>query len=197
MTQCLFLAITLMVLTAFASQTSLSFSADRAGDRERIRERIETLTMWKLMEFLDLDKETADKIYAIRRKFNERKEELRKSLNGDFLRLRQKLDNYQPGAADEEIKQLLESIRAKRRELTNLWENQYDEVSGVLSVRQQARLVLFLKDFQRELRSVLFRRRGQPPPPGRPPGLAPGPSQPPHPPGDWDSPDMEGLPEDR
>jgi Spy/CpxP family protein refolding chaperone len=139
--------------------------------REKAEERLEILRMWKMMEALDLDKVTADKMFKIRSKYIKIKNELRQSIRSDFRQLRQKL-REPSGTNEQELTNLLKSIREKRKRLQSLWEQQYEEVSKVLSVRQQAELLLFLKDFSRQIRSVLHRRRHGPPPPGAlgPPG---------------------------
>ncbi len=134
--------------------------------REKVEERLEILRMWKMMEALDLDKATADKMFKIRSKYTKIKNELRQSIRSDFRQLRRKLRDPS-GANEQELANLLKSIREKRKKLQSLWEKQYDDVSKVLSVRQQAELLVFLKDFSRQIRSVLRQRRhGPPPPPG-------------------------------
>ena len=50
---------------------------------------------------------------------------------------------------------VLGRIRDKRLRIKGLFDEQYNEVSKVLSVRQRAQLVLFLKDFHKEIRSIL------------------------------------------
>lgn len=154
-------------------------------EREKRRERIEILTMWKMMEALDLDGETSKKILEIRRKFLTRRTEVTDSLAKDFRRLRELLRDSPGKGNDENLAKVLEDIRQKRTELSTLWKEQYKAVSKLLSVRKQAELVLFLKDFRNEIR-LLMRRASRPPDPrfrrgmggppmAPPPGDGPGP----------------------
>ena len=101
----------------------------------------------------------------IRRRYLEKKRTLRNDLQADFRRLRDLLGESSGTVSEETLKQVLTTIREKRNKLQSLWGEQYDEVSKVLSVRKQAQLMLFLKDFRREIRSLL-RPRGLGPPRG-------------------------------
>jgi len=139
----------------------LAAGPDLKRDSDKAHDRIETLAMWKMIEALDLDQPTADKILEIRRKFLSQRKSLKKDLSEDFRALRKQLSDPSKPADDQELAQLLQDIRAKRKELQGIREQLYDEVSKVLTVRQRAQLVLFFRDFRRELRSLL------PPPPSR------------------------------
>jgi Spy/CpxP family protein refolding chaperone len=159
-------------------------------DRSKAGERVEILRMWKMMEALDLDKATADKIFEIRRKFVAEKKRLEQDVAEDFRRMRQLLREAPDKTDERELERLLKSIGEKRKKIEALWNQQYDDVSKVLSIRQQAELMLFLKDFNRQLRSLMqppgTHGHGQPPhmgkgrrgmgppmPPGGPPGPPP------------------------
>jgi Spy/CpxP family protein refolding chaperone len=133
---------------------------------DRAQERIEIITMWKMMEALDLDKATADKILEIRHKFLAKRKELHAGLTQDMKALKQRLPQT-TAPDDKELARLLADIRDKRKKLMDLRDQQYEEVSKVLTIRQQAELVIFLKDLRRELQPVLRPGNGQEGP-GRP-----------------------------
>ena len=84
-----------------------------------------------------------------------RKKPLRKELDQDFQKLRLLLKDEKAKTDDKEIGQVLDDVRQKRRQLQSLMDEQFREVAKFLSVRQQAELVLFLKDFHKEIRSML------------------------------------------
>jgi Spy/CpxP family protein refolding chaperone len=134
-------------------------------DRDKVQDRIETLTMWKLIEALDLDQPTADKLLEIRHKFLAQRKSLQKGLSQDFQAIRKQLTDSSKTMDEKELGRLLADVREKRQELQRLREQQYEDVSKVLTVRQRAQLVLFFKDFRQELRSLL---RPPPPPSGVP-----------------------------
>lgn len=166
-------AMVLTLVTVIGSAIGVCAGGEERRDKRQ--ERIETLTMWKMMEALDLDKATADKIFQIRQRYLSERKELRKAVRRDFQRLRYLLRESSERPRDEELERLLTSIRNNRKDLRELWEKQYNEVAKVLTVRQQAELVLFLKEFRNELRLMLgrgHRREGLPPPP-QGPGMPP------------------------
>lgn len=158
----------------------------QSHDNDKLQDRIETITIWKMMEAVDLDRGTADKIMEIRHKFLVQRKEIAKSLGNDFKSLSRLVKS--PGSENNaEIQRLLTDIRQKRQKLRDLWDQQYTEVSKVLTLQQQAKLVLFLKDFQRELRMML---RGGGHRPSQPEELHKPDDPPPHPPAE-----IEGHPE--
>jgi Spy/CpxP family protein refolding chaperone len=147
---------------------------EQRRDRDKVQDRIETLTMWKLIEALDLDQPTADKLLEIRHRFLVQRKSLDKGLTEDFQAIRKQLSDSSKTADEKELGRLLADIREKRKELQRLREQQYEDVSKVLTVRQRAQLVLFFKDFRQELRSLLrpppapggVPEKGMGPPPG-------------------------------
>jgi Spy/CpxP family protein refolding chaperone len=144
------------------STTRFAAGSEFKGYSDKVQNRIETLAMWRLIETLDLDQPTADKLLGIRHKFLIQRKSLQKGLSEDFQALRKQLSEPSKPADDQELTRLLQDIHEKRKGLQALREQQYDAVSKVLTVRQRAQLVLFFKDFHRELRSFLR----IPPPPG-------------------------------
>jgi hypothetical protein len=143
----------LCVLAFCLSGNALSSGHPKNSDK--IREKIEFMKMWKMLDVLNLDKATADKILDIRRKYVARKKRLRRALNEDFRQLRRQLRKTPRGSDNAELKRLIESIRQTRQKMRALWNEQYEEVAKHLSIRQQAELLIFLRDFHREIRSML------------------------------------------
>jgi Spy/CpxP family protein refolding chaperone len=111
--------------------------------------------MWKMMEALNLDKPTAEKIMEIRHKFVDQRKALQREIGDDFRTLRQLLRDTAGTTSDDELTKVLTRIHDKRLRIKGLFDEQYNEVSKVLTVRQRAELVLFLKDFHKEIRSIL------------------------------------------
>jgi Spy/CpxP family protein refolding chaperone len=151
-------------------------------DPNKSQERLEFLTMWKMMEALDLDKPTGDKIWEIRKKSLTERKALQSALHEDFKNLKKILRDTPRGQENEkELTDVLTGIREKRRRLQALGENLYDELSKVVTVRQRAELVLFLKDFRKEMQEMM-RPPGPPggPPPHFDPRMVPPGGDPPH-----------------
>jgi hypothetical protein len=170
------------------SSSRFAVGSEFKGYSDKVQNRIETLAMWRLIETLDLDQPIADKLLAIRHKFLIQRKLLQKGLSEDFQGLRKQLSDTSKPADEQELTRLLQDIHNKRRELQALREQQYEAVSKVLTVRQRAQLVLFFKDFHKELRSLLRlpppagggpqngmeRPRGGMGPPNKRMGLTPG-----------------------
>jgi Spy/CpxP family protein refolding chaperone len=184
------IAIPILVLLALCAATVMAEPPKaRKGfgppkDPEKAREHFEMLTMWRMMEALDLDKSTGEKVFEIRRKFTAEKKALMKELGQELETLRTRLQEETAKPDDKDLSGIIKSIRDKRRRLETLHDQQYDEISKVLTVVQQAQLLIFMKDFQDEIRA--FIRRPLMPPPGPPPGgppLGPPPGGPPPGPG--------------
>lgn len=175
----------MLTATLIALCTICSSVYAQGAPREKFRDRIETLTMWRMMQALDLNDETAEKILEVRRKFLSRRKELRKSLAEDFKNLRNSLKDTQDKENDKQLAATIENIRSKRKELRSLWERQFDDVAKILPVRKQAELVIFMKDFRKEIRSMIRSQRrhegrrfhrgfDRGPGPGNRPGMRPG-----------------------
>ncbi len=134
------------------------------GNDEKPQERLEIITMWKLMEALNLDKPTADKIFEIRHNFLDRRKQLQRELAEVFKAIRLRLkESSDPN--DKELGVLLKNVRETRKKLTDLRDQQYEEVSKVLTLRQRAELVLFFKEFHHEILELTRQQSG---PAGKP-----------------------------
>jgi Spy/CpxP family protein refolding chaperone len=154
-------ALVAVVAVLVGATCLLAAGPEQVRDRDKVQDRIEILTMWKMIEALDLDQATAGKILEIRHKFLSQRKALQKDLSEDFKALRKQLNDSSKPADDQELSRLLQDIHGKRKQLQGLRDQLYEDVSKVLTVRQRAQLVLFFKDFHKELRSML-----QSPPPG-------------------------------
>ena len=175
------ICLTGVLVAAFCvSAAAESHSPEQA--RSKARDRMEIVTMWRMMEELDLDKASADKIFEIRRKYKAEKQEIRSGLRKDLRELREKIRGASTETDDEELRLLLKKIRDRRVQLQEMWSRQYDEISATLTVRRQAKLMLFLKDFRREIRAITrperrgrrWRHNGGNPEAGPPRGPGPG-----------------------
>jgi len=143
------------ILVFLLISVGIAVGLERERRDAKFEERLELLTMWKMMEALNLDKPTAEKIMEIRHKFVDQKKALQREIDDDFRTLRQLLRDTAGTTSDDELAKVLARIRDKRLRIKGLFDEQYNEMSKVLTVRQRAELVLFLKDFHKEIRSIL------------------------------------------
>jgi len=143
------------ILVFLLISVGIAVGLERERRDAKFEERLELLTMWKMMEALNLDKPTAEKIMEIRHKFVDQRKALQREIGDDFRTLRQLLRDTAGTTSDDELAKVLARIRDKRLRIKGLFDEQYNEMSKVLTVRQRAELVLFLKDFHKEIRSIL------------------------------------------
>jgi hypothetical protein len=170
--------VTLMILalntvTVIAEPPRESADSKSRKEAERAREHFDMLVMWRMMEALGLDKATGEKVFAVRRKFNAERNAIVKGLREELQILKSRLQDEASETDEKELSRLIAGVREKRKRLESLQDRQYDEISTVLNVVQQARLLIFMKDFQEEIRA--FIHRPMMPPPGPPPGVPPPP----------------------
>jgi Spy/CpxP family protein refolding chaperone len=183
------LLVAMLVFGLALSLAAAPVCAQQAKDKDKFLDRLETLTIWKMMEALDLDKTTGNKVMEIRNKFLSERKQLKNGLNQDLGRLRELLQKPPNTADDPELARIVQDVREKRKRLMELFDEQYNEVAKVLSVRQQAQLIVFLKDFGKEIHAILAQPSRAPREPGAedhfrkplgppPPGAGPPPGQP-------------------
>lgn len=172
---------TLIIVAFFAATAMAEPPKTRRGfgppkDPEKAREHFEMLTMWRMMDALDLDKTTGQNVFEIRRRFNAERKALVKELGQELETLRTRIQDEKAPPDEKELNRIIKNVRDKRKRLETLQDQQYDEISKVLTVVQQAKLLVFMKDFQDEIRAFIHRPPPPPPPPpGGPPPPGPGP----------------------
>ncbi len=125
--------------------------------REKVRKRIELIRMWKLTEELDLTEETGAKLFPILHKYDEKRIELHKERQNVMNQLRRALEDE--ATSDETIKAAMEQVDKNALAVSDLIRQQHQELKGVLSLRQQAKFILFQREFHREIRKTISEAR--------------------------------------
>lgn len=125
--------------------------------REEIRKRIELIRMWKLTEELDLTEETGAKLFPILHKYDEKRTELLRERHDIMNELRKALENV--ATSDEEIEAAMDKLDENALAASDLIRQQRQDLKGVLSPRQQAKFVLFQREFHREIRKIIAEAR--------------------------------------
>ncbi len=111
------IAVLVAVGVILVGTASLSAAGpEQKWDKDKVQDRIETLTTWKLIEALDLDQPTADKLLEVRHKFLSQRKSLQKGLSKDFQALRKQLSDSSKPSDEQELARLLQDIREKRKE---------------------------------------------------------------------------------
>jgi hypothetical protein len=125
--------------------------------REEIRKRIELIRMWKLTEDLDLSEEVGAKLFPILHKYDEKRVALNKERHDIFSQLRKALENE--ASSDEAIEGVMEKLEKNTLAELNLIRQQRKELKGILTPKQQAKFILFQREFHREIRKIIAEAR--------------------------------------
>jgi DNA repair exonuclease SbcCD ATPase subunit len=121
--------------------------------RERIRERIKTIKIWRLTEAVELTSEQSEKFFPIYNEFQDAMENLEKEKQETLRRLESMTDD--PETSDKDIKGLITEIGEFDRRSAELQKGFFDNVSDVISTRQLGKLLVFEENFKRRLQEVI------------------------------------------
>jgi len=155
----MFFLIFIFILTAQAvyAQRPPARPFPEEGKRERLREEIETMKMWKMLEVLDLtDEQSNDFLPAWRelqkaqKDFREKREDLLKSLEAV-------LGEEKPD--EGKIKDILGQLENKRSQLEEVQQRFRHKAQEVLTIEQQAKLLLFEDRFEKRMMEIIRQYR--------------------------------------
>jgi len=155
----------LLVLAVFVSQSPAQPGPGpgpwegRGPRHEKMRERIKTIKIWQLTEEVGLTTEQSEKFFPV---YNKHQNDHQK-LDEERLSLLRKLDELseKSDVSEGEIKKALDELSEIDGKLIGLRKSFMNEVSGVLSIRQVAKLLVFEEMFMRRLQeNIRDIRRG-------------------------------------
>lgn len=140
------------------------FEAEREGTgaerRARIRERVRMLRAWRLTEVIEMDETTAARLFELLDNHDEQMAAEELALAEAGLELRQLLESGE--GEDARIAELLEQIIATHLRIEEAQAQLVRDAGEFLTPRQQAALMLFLPEFNAEIRELAREvRRGR------------------------------------
>lgn len=127
--------------------------------REKMRKRIETVKIWQLTEAVGLTSEQSEKFFPI---YNENRKEHEK-LENKRQEIIEKLAELgeQENPSESEIRKEIDELTALDSQFAGLRGKFVNDISGVLSIKQIAKLLVFEHNFMRRLQeNVRDIRRG-------------------------------------
>jgi len=126
---------------------------------EQVRKRVEMVRIWKLTEVLDLDQETADRLFPILRKYDRKRMELQRERG----QLRRQIRQMESGRSGEKVdaEKLLEGIENTRTRMMEIEEQQNRELKKVLTPEQMVKYISFEERFRREMKRMMRESRAQ------------------------------------
>ena len=125
--------------------------------RQKVRERINTMKIWKLTEEVGLTPEQSEKFFPL---YNKHQKAMDEIMNRR-AELVDKLDTLtnNPKASDQDIQKTMNDLKNIPNQMNDETERFYKEIAGVLPLRQQAKLAVFedrflqrLQEFARDVR---------------------------------------------
>ena len=145
------MSVMILVLACFQLQSMAQ--PDRPLPREKMRERISTIMIAKLDEYLALSVEQADQFFPRFRHFNDRREELEQERLDliDELILMEQLDP----SNEKEIEELLNQVHSVDVSMVELKRQFREDVRPILDPAQRARLVIFSHQFPERIRHLI------------------------------------------
>lgn len=135
---------TLTIITA----ALLIFSAGtaRADDeddkREKVREKVRTMVMAKIIEELDLDEAGATKLFPVLNKYHDEIAKLHKDSGEARREIKKMLDAAK--ADDAKVNKQIDRIVANRSKIATLEADMFKDVRKILTPVQSAKLVVIL-----------------------------------------------------
>ena len=149
----------------------VSSSAWGQGPRERRmpNDRLELIRLWWLVDELQIDEEQATHLFPVWSRHHHQRRELQQRRQRAAEELAELLK--QEDTEEEALKKQIEQVRGLDKEKEDLTRQFHNSMAELLTVRQQARLVLFDDGFRKDLQELIraFRqfRRSRDGPPGR------------------------------
>lgn len=122
-------------------------------DEREPRKLIETVYIWRMTEELDLSEEQISKFFPkLKRLENAEREHSQKTAKA-IGELDEILKSDKPSTAD--LKKKMEELELLEKEFEKKRAKLKDEMRDVLSVEQQAKLIVFRHRFHKEMRKVI------------------------------------------
>lgn len=140
--------------------------------REEIRKKIDAVRIYRLTEELKLDQQTAAKLAALLGSVEQKRRELTREQMDTMRELHAALKSADPD--DRKLKGLLEKLEKNHKGIAEIREREIRGLKDILTVEQQARYLLFQREFIREMRGMISGARGGGQGPGMRGGMGPG-----------------------
>ncbi len=125
--------------------------------REEIRKKMEAVRIWRLTEELKLDEKTSARFLPLLSSIEQRRREIIKQEMEAMQELRGVLDSRSPD--EKRLKTALERLEKGQRDMAELREKELKAARDNLTIEQQARYIIFVQEFQREMLGMINRAR--------------------------------------
>jgi Spy/CpxP family protein refolding chaperone len=150
----------LLVLTSFswAQPPSSADSNTSRQEREKIRENIETLRMWKLIDVLDLTSDQSTRFLPVLKELQDAKRKFHDTRKELIRKLESASESEQPD--EKTLKADLLALENARKQFQSQLDDFFVKSSQILTLKQQVKLLIFEERFERRLREGIEQMRG-------------------------------------
>ncbi|MBM4283762.1 MAG: hypothetical protein FJ128_00720 [Deltaproteobacteria bacterium] len=147
----------LMVLTCAPQAFAWAWAQTSSASLDQFQEEAKRT---RLGPAIGVDQRTVDLLIQIDRRYKPLKAKLTREMSSDLHRLRQLLQNPNPG--EDEVRTILHGMFQKRQETLALQQKQLEEEMAVLTPVQQARYLIFLMGLRQQMAKEALNLRGAP-----------------------------------
>jgi hypothetical protein len=121
--------------------------------REKVRERIRTMKIWKLTEDVGLTSQQSEQFFPIYNKYQKALDDI-EAKRADIIDRLDTLANN-PGSSDKEINNAMAALYDIPRQMMAERDKFLKDISGILPLQQQAKLVVFEERFKQQLQEFI------------------------------------------
>jgi len=121
--------------------------------RERIRRKIKTIKIWRLSEAVGLTPEQSEKFFPVYNKFQDQQETIEKERRTRLERVQQLADD--PQSRDSDIREAMDEMKIFDQRTIEIRDAFLIDIGKVLSLRQQAKLLVFEERFNQDLQDLI------------------------------------------
>jgi Spy/CpxP family protein refolding chaperone len=125
----------------------------RKMDKTQVKERIELIKMWKLIEILDLDSETAVKLFPLMNEFDVKLQDLRNNRGETIKLMREELAKDAVDTAA--LGSLIAKFKQNERDMTEARIQRLDALSKVLTDEQIAKMIALAPMIEHRIKGLM------------------------------------------
>ena len=130
---------------------------ERELRREQMRDRVELMLMWKLTEALDLDDETATKLFPLLKESNKRQRELREKRRDMIKQIEDEVDKEAPDSTV--LRSMIDEFKKNERAMVDARIQRLDSFSEILTDEQIAKMIALVPKFERRVKDMIHEGR--------------------------------------
>ncbi len=126
----------------------------------KVEQRVEMLRKWKILEAIDPSPELADELFPLLSNNSRRERELAEEHHILLRELRVAIGEHHPDS--DRLADILAQMRHNREERRTLERDLQEQLDRLLTIEEEARLIVALEDFSQEVRQLVHQARRHP-----------------------------------